>query len=488
VLLYGLDGCQHNAWVLAESDAEFRAIRFRVETDLSILFRAAASGDAVVVLDVPIGLSHQPRRCDEAARELLRHRHVCVFTPPCREALAAPSYEEAIAANRLHCNGAAISRQAFNIRERIKAVDNLIAPDQQERIKEGHPEVVFAALNGGLPLKHGKDAAEGISERMTLLAMAGVPHFDPAEERARLGRGQVALDDIVDAAAMLLTARHVAAETAERLPIGDAKRDERGLLMEMWTPAQQPARNTISKSGVRVHDDFRDNLIIDCYHPDLATMRGSKRDRLRSENSEDALTWNVFKSLAQVDPSFWLPLLHSKALPIAETGPAPQIVTLHLWKNIEPPPGLRLHQKDEGPSEIDVVIETEFSVWFIEAKFKSDISTGTTNNATRDQIVRNLDVGSWYAGVREFFFALLILDEGRSARGVEVLRSCAAAIPQLNHRPDDMANIKGLGLLRWADLADILKACARDAPRHREREYAKEALVWLQERTSLDKF
>jgi hypothetical protein len=64
-----------------------------------------------------------------------------------------------------------------------------------------------------------------------------------------------------------------------------------------------------SKSGVRLYDDCRDNLIIDRYHPDLAPMRGSKRDKLRSENSEDALTWNVFRSLSQIDPGFWLPRL-----------------------------------------------------------------------------------------------------------------------------------------------------------------------------------
>jgi predicted RNase H-like nuclease len=101
VRLYGLDGCKHNAWVIAESDAEFDSITFRVDTDLTDLFSAAASGQAVVVLDVPIGLSHAARACDEAARTLLRRRHVCVFTPPCREALAAATYEEAVAANRL---------------------------------------------------------------------------------------------------------------------------------------------------------------------------------------------------------------------------------------------------------------------------------------------------------------------------------------------------------------------------------------------------
>jgi len=320
----------------------------------------------VVVLDVPIGLSHAARACDVAARKLLRHRHVCVFTPPCREALAASSYEEAIAANRRYCAGLAITIQAFNIPERIRAVDDLITPGNHEYIREAHPEVVFATLNRALPSTHGKDTPEGIAERMALLAAAGVPSFDPVAERKRLGAGAVDVDDIVDAAAMLLTAKHLAEGTAAHLPLGVNERDERGLAMEMWVRAGQPAGVTISKSGVRLSDDFRDNLIIDCYHPELATMRGSNRNRFRSEHSEDALTWNVFRSLAQVDPAFWLPLLHRKALPDAPLVPSPRIVTLHLWRTIEAPPALRLHQRDEGLSEIDVVIETEFSVWFIE--------------------------------------------------------------------------------------------------------------------------
>ena len=247
--IYGLDGCKNNAWVAAESDAELRSIRFRVETDLGAIFLASANARAVAVLDVPIGLSHDTRACDAAARKLLQHRHVCVFTPPCREALTAASYEEAVAANRLHCNGAAISLQAFNIRERIRAVDDLVTPGHQKHLKEAHPEVVFAMLNGALPLKHGKDTAEGVAERMALLTAADVPSFDPVAERKHLGRKLVDVDDVVDAAAMLLTARDVARGTAVRLPLGADERDERGLLMEMWTPAARSNASTISKTG-----------------------------------------------------------------------------------------------------------------------------------------------------------------------------------------------------------------------------------------------
>jgi hypothetical protein len=247
-------------------------------------------------------------------------------------------------------------------------------------------------------------------------------------------------------------------------------------------PKTIPEGMTKSKSGVRLYDDFRDNLIIDRYHPDLATMRGSKRDKLRSENSEDALTWNVFKSLGQVDPGFWLPLLRAKAFPNAAATVEPHIVTTHLWMEVHPPPSLHLHQKDEDPSEIDIVIETEVSVWFIEAKFNSDISTKTTNNPMRDQIIRNLDVGSWYAGIRDFYFALLITDEERSPKGVRVLETVWPSVPSLPHRPDGMKNIKGCGLLRWRDIAQVLLAAADGAPRDDERGYARRAEGWMRER------
>jgi hypothetical protein len=35
VKLFGLDGCKHNAWVVAEADPEFSAVTFRIETNLS---------------------------------------------------------------------------------------------------------------------------------------------------------------------------------------------------------------------------------------------------------------------------------------------------------------------------------------------------------------------------------------------------------------------------------------------------------------------
>ena len=69
-----------------------------------------------------------------------------------------------------------------------------------------------------------------------------------------------------------------------------------------------------TKSGGRISDRFRDNLIIDRYDPIFAMMRAAKLRHIRSENSEDAVTWNVFRLLRQIDPAVWPPELAGRGL------------------------------------------------------------------------------------------------------------------------------------------------------------------------------
>jgi hypothetical protein len=238
-----------------------------------------------------------------------------------------------------------------------------------------------------------------------------------------------------------------------------------------------------SPSGVFIANDFRSNLIIDRYDPVFADMRASKLKHLKSVNSEDAVTWNVFRSLRQIAPEVWLPSLWRRAFP---NRPAIHDLkaTIKLWEAIQPPLGL-LDGGDEGDSEIDVIIEAPTWVWFIEAKYRSDISLGTTTRPDRDQVLRNLDVGSYHAGVRQFFFSLLILSEAHSNNGVVKVREYAqpSTLPEkLGHRPDGLQNVKAIGTLTWADLVDVLHDASDKAPRKEEREYADRAVSWLIER------
>ncbi len=243
-------------------------------------------------------------------------------------------------------------------------------------------------------------------------------------------------------------------------------------------------KSALSHSGVLIAADFRENLIIDRYDPVFADMRASKLKHLRSVNSEDAVTWNVFRSLRQIAPDVWLPSLWHCAFPRIPC-PLDLKVTVRLWESIAPPLGL-LAGGDEGISEIDVVIDAPTWVWFIEAKYRSDISTGTTTRPERDQVLRNLDVGSYHAGVRQFFFSLLILSEAKSPLGAQRVHEYAdLSFPRAKleaHRPDSLQNLIAVGQLTWTTLADVLTDASRTAPREDERAYAARAVAWLKEK------
>ena len=109
-------------------------------------------------------------------------------------------------------------------------MDCVNEPDLQSRVREGHPEVTFAKLKGSF-IEYPKKTLEGRRERLALLAAENIT-FDVDAERLRLGRGVVSPDDIIDAAAMLVSARRIRNDDADVL--GNSERDARGLLMQMW--------------------------------------------------------------------------------------------------------------------------------------------------------------------------------------------------------------------------------------------------------------
>jgi hypothetical protein len=214
----------------------------------------------------------------------------------------------------------------------------------------------------------------------------------------------------------------------------------------------------VSPRDVFIADDFRENSIIDirssfCRHAREQAQAPKKRQQRRCDHLER------LPVLRQITPEVWLPDLWGRAFP---DGPANSDLgaTVRLWESIPPPLGL-LEGGDEGDSEIDVIIETPTWVWFIEAKYRSDISLGTTTRPNRDQVIRNMDVGTYYAGVRQFFFSLLILSEDHSPKGVAKIREYEAQ-PSIvqdrlsHHRPDRLTNVKAIRTLKWADLMGVL--------------------------------
>jgi len=230
VNLYGIDGCK-DGWVVAEDRGDGRPPAFRVvpRHQLGPFFEQAERGEAIVVIDMPIGLPDcGPRPCDQAARKKVgAARASSVFPVPCRTAVKAGK-DRASAVNQRK-TGRRLSKQSLAILERINEVDQLMTPERQARVRKGHPEVTFAVLKEG-PLKHPKKTKAGELERLRVLRKVGIV-ITPDAILANELRGKAASrHDIIDAAACLATAERLAAGTAEPLP---PPTDRRGLRMEI---------------------------------------------------------------------------------------------------------------------------------------------------------------------------------------------------------------------------------------------------------------
>jgi predicted RNase H-like nuclease len=232
--LAGVDGCRLGWLAVSGTCSGDRVAQTRLticRTFAEIL--ALPERPAWIAVDMPIGLpdAAQPggRTCDQAARALLGPRSSSIFSPPARAVLGAGTYAEALIRSRgSGPSGTGLSRQAFNLLPKVRELDTVMDPQLQGRVLEAHPELAFRTL-AGHPARHGKRTPEGRAERRALLA----PHF--------LGRLPVlhasagaAVDDLLDACALILVAHRIDQGRGQRLPGGNPPLDAHGLRMEIW--------------------------------------------------------------------------------------------------------------------------------------------------------------------------------------------------------------------------------------------------------------
>jgi predicted RNase H-like nuclease len=223
IAIAGVDGCK-GGW-LAVIEKDMGDFDVRVFSSFSKIVDDQELQS--VVIDIPIGLTEKgPRVCDIEARKFVGVRRSSVFPAPLRSMLAARDYAEAcnirFGLERKKC-----SKQLWAITPMIRDVDRCLTPSLQVRVREGHPEVSFARMNGGC-LIHSKHKPEGREQRVKLLE----GHFQ--DVRSRLADlSSMRLDgDIIDAFACLWTARRIKNDVATRFP-ADALFDDHGLRMEI---------------------------------------------------------------------------------------------------------------------------------------------------------------------------------------------------------------------------------------------------------------
>lgn len=264
MFVLGVDGCR-GGWVsIALDNGRFAGAKVHER------FEQIAQNPAAIAIgvDMPIGLLDRGLRlCDRLLREVVGPRRASVFTTPPRPAVEAASYEEANAICR-ELAGQGLSKQSYHLHAKILEVDAVVQREDEQRrqadraplvekpkhhlarvmaergetrqslrryariieptgrtgrrsdptplpagrIVEVHPEASFREL-AGAPLEHAKKTPEGIARRRALLEEAQI---DLPEGLADL-RG-VALDDVLDAAAVAWTASRYAGGRARCVP------------------------------------------------------------------------------------------------------------------------------------------------------------------------------------------------------------------------------------------------------------------------------
>ena len=249
IWLAGVDGCP-GGWIVAFARADGEVALPRVLAHFADIV-VAPERPAIIAVDVPIGLPQQSpakgRPAESAVRPLLGGRKSSVFRIPSRSAVyASVATEPANARERFFhaCaiaratsdDGKAFAKQGFYILDKVVEVDTLLRDDAALalRVFETHPELAFYRMNGERPLDEPKKVkssvhAPGLALRRGLLEAAGIPR---TRLEARPPKG-AADDDMIDAFACLITARHIHAKRARSYP-DDPPRDEFGLPMAIW--------------------------------------------------------------------------------------------------------------------------------------------------------------------------------------------------------------------------------------------------------------
>jgi len=199
----GVDGCRAGWLACFQQHNEIQMCLFPTISEL-----AKALPDARVYIDMPIGLPESEIRwVERKARALLGRRACCVFSVPSRSAVYAKSYEASCAQN-LIAQGVKLSKQTWNLCNKMKQLDEFIR-DGKSKIGfyEAHPELVFCILNGS-PLLLKKHSLLGQQQRINLLKRAGLPVTGLLEAiTSRYRRSEVAIDDILDAMVLFVLDR-----------------------------------------------------------------------------------------------------------------------------------------------------------------------------------------------------------------------------------------------------------------------------------------
>jgi 8-oxo-dGTP diphosphatase len=232
VISIGVDGCK-GGWVAAILNRG--ELEINKYNNIYDIVNEYPDFDEIFI-DMVIGLASSKNhiRPDTYARQLIKERAATIFPAPCRQAVYAKTVAAAYEENE-RVMGKKFTPLTVGIIPKIREIDSFLQDNLKYRnvMKESHPEVCFAQLNGRTLLTK-KSEVEGLEERIHLLAKY-IPELSIIKLSALTKSLKCKIDDIVDALCLTVSA-NIAAQGYFKIIPENPMIDETGLLMQMVIP------------------------------------------------------------------------------------------------------------------------------------------------------------------------------------------------------------------------------------------------------------
>ena len=234
-------------------------------------------------------------------------------------------------------------------------------------------------------------------------------------------------------------------------------------------------RIPVRRSG-RLAPDHASRWIVQRHHPDWLRTPEPRVGRIQADRMRAALAWNTFRTLALIEPSFWLRQLHARLFGFDERYRAPEFLDVRLWQSVPAPGGI-----DARNDIVDVVLESDWAVWGFLTVFERDVIVTMRDAEGPVPVLRTIDAVARLAGNRCCCVAMIPSSEKTAPIGARLIRRYGVEQlhGRLRHRSEGH-NVLGIGMGTWrtvaAVLANAVRAPAVDRP---ERLAVQRCLRWL---------
>lgn len=233
-LCVGVDGCK-GGWIAAVIEqGQLRIEKYFHITDLVAKYPRFDNMLIDMVIGLPSTLEQYENRPDSTARRLITPRTSTIFAVPSRQAVYEYTEEKQVKANKMAL-GKGLAKQTIAIIPKMREVDMFLSENSKYKnvLKESHPEVCFARLNGCVIMTK-KSGIVGFMERILILSKF-LPDLSAEQIRSSAKALHCNADDIVDAVCLAVTANLDLQGNAEVIP-ENVMVDDNGLRMQMVIP------------------------------------------------------------------------------------------------------------------------------------------------------------------------------------------------------------------------------------------------------------